>query len=59
MHLSGWLIAILITLNRLGKLCRRQVCAIFCAIIGGTIIGGTVFGSAIAGAAPPFRGGIA
>jgi hypothetical protein len=54
MHLSGWLIAILITLNRLGKLCRRQVCAIFC-----TIISGTIFGSAITGAAPPFRGGIA
>jgi hypothetical protein len=58
------LIAILITLNRFGKLRRRQVCAIFCTIIGGTIISGTIFGSpifgsAIAGVTPLFRGGIA
>jgi hypothetical protein len=54
----------LITLNRFGKLRRRQVCAIFCTIIGGTIISGTIFGSpifgsAIAGVTPLFRGGIA
>jgi hypothetical protein len=48
------LIAILITLNRFGKLRRRQVCAIFC-----TIIGGTIFGSTIAGVTPLFQGGIA
>jgi hypothetical protein len=58
------LITILITLNRFGKLRRRQVCAIFCTIIGGTIISGTIFGSpifgsAIAGVTPLFRGGIA
>jgi hypothetical protein len=57
------LITILITLNRFGKLRRRQVCAIFCTIIGGTIISGTIFGSpifgsAIAGVTPLFRGGI-
>ena len=38
MHLLGWLIAILITLNRLGKLCRRQVCAIFSTIIGSPLL---------------------
>jgi hypothetical protein len=63
------LITILITLNRFGKLRRRQVCAIFCTIIGGTIISGTIisgtifgspiFGSAIAGVTPLFWGGIA
>jgi hypothetical protein len=53
------LITILITLNRFGKLRRRQVCAIFCTIIGGTIFGSPIFGSAIAGVTPLFRGGIA
>jgi hypothetical protein len=58
------LIAILITLNRLGKLGRRQVCAIIRAIFnsfifGSTIIVRTIFGSTIAGARPPlFRRGI-
>ena len=41
MHLLGWLIAILITLNRLGKLCWRQACAIFSTIIGSTVSGAT------------------
>jgi hypothetical protein len=57
------LIAILITLNRFGKLCRRQVCAIVNTMLASTIgfntIGfSTVFGSAIAGVTPLFRGGI-
>ena len=39
MHLLGWLIAILITLNRLSKLRRRQACTIFSTIVGSTVAG--------------------
>jgi hypothetical protein len=57
------LITILITLNRFGKLCRRQVCAIFNTMLASTIgfstvFGSAIFGSAIAGVTPLFRGGI-